>query len=214
MQLEIQPSKNKKKYIDARALVNKYLELLVLIPEKTQWTESVLENNPPAYYRLLQFNSMLKIFEVDSLESFLSGEFILSRDGKRYHKIYSIMKSIQETHRKNEELEKQGSEKRVHTSFYLTPKTKEQMLELADAYKKHFPYVEGIYRMQHLEKNMPSKNKDKKLDEWMSFNFKMAVLNISENISPESKTILINEAIEQYGCPDIDIYELDKLYKK
>jgi hypothetical protein len=71
---------NLDKPIDASFLVFKYMELLNIIPYRSYWNEEYLINNPPAYYRLLQFQCLCKIYNLGSVKEFINGDFILSRN--------------------------------------------------------------------------------------------------------------------------------------
>ena len=62
--------------VDSRGLLNKVIEFVNLVPEKSDWDEKILEENPPRLIRFLQIRSLLNAYNLGSLKSFIEGKFI------------------------------------------------------------------------------------------------------------------------------------------
>lgn len=210
MNPQLPPAKNTHLSVDASILVTKYCELLTLVPDKTKWTEECLINNPPAYYRLLQIKGLCKAFKVRTLELFLSGDFLFERDMEIYRHYFSMQKSMEATRKKNEEYIEKGIEKYCHITLHLKIKTKKDIQYIIESYKQHFYYLDTFHLLKNDKEYIFSDNEERKR---RSFIIRMATQNICVLVSPERTLFKIQDLIEHFGCPDVNVYEIDEFYK-
>lgn len=210
MKTQIPAAINKHRIIGAKVVVSKFLELVLLVPDKTKWAEEILKNHPPAYYRLIQLKCLCRVFKIGSIDSFLNGNFIFERDPYTFRHYFSMRKSGDETRRRNEENEKMGLNTSVSVSLYLTPETKEDMQYIADTYKMHIYFLERFYDIQNGKESLFFDEDEK---EHHSFIIEKATQNICQLVSPNHEKYLIGDLIEKHDCPDVNVYALDELYK-
>lgn len=210
MNSQLPKAKNTDKKVDAMILVNKYIELILIIPSKEDWNEEFLKDYPPAYYRLLQLKCLCKVFKVGSIELLQNGEFIFERDMEMYRHYFSMQKSMEATHKRNIDYAKQGSEMRCHVTLHLTPKTKEDIQYIIDSYKQHLFFLNTFIMIKKGKQELFT---DKEETEHTDFVIRMAKQNICQLISPERQLFLIKDLIEVHGCPDVDVYTIDEFHK-
>lgn len=210
MTSQLPKAKNTDRKVDAMVLINKYVELISIVPTKSDWDEEILKDSPPAFYRLLQIKGLCKAFKVGSVELLLNGEFLFERDMEIYRHYYSMQKSMEATRLKNEEYERQGIDKRCHISRHLIPKTKEDVQYIIDSYKDHFYFLDTFISIKNGKQGLFA---DEEEGEHTDFIIRMAKQNICQLISPHREEFLIRDLIEIHGCPDVDVYTLDEFHK-
>ena len=210
MTSQLPKAKNTDRKVDAIVLINKYVELISIVPNKSDWDEEILKDSPPAFYRLLQLKGLCKAFKVGSIELLLNGEFLFERDMDIYRHYYSMRKSMEATRIRNKEYEKQGSDKRCHVSLHLIPKTKEDIQYIIDSYKEHLYFLDTFLSFKNGKQCLFS---DEEETEHTDFIIRMAKQNICQLITPERETFVIKYLIEIHGCPDVNVYELDEFHK-
>ena len=207
MEPQLPRIKDKTQRISIINLVRKYQQLLKLVPEKLQWTEAYLEDNPSAYYRLLQLKGLCRVFKVETIDNLITGNFIWKRDLESYSTYFSIKKSIKATIKKNEEYKKMGSDQRCHVSVHSTPKTEEDIRFLIDCYQTDITVMQKFLLLKN---SIDSISADEEERKYFDFMLASAERNVSSLIDPGHTELSIQDAIDKYELPDIDVYELDK----
>jgi len=157
---------NLDKPIDASFLVFKYMELLNIFPYRSYWNEEYLINNPPAYYRLLQFQCLCKIYNLGSVKEFINGDFILSRNQEeKKYRIHNYQENLFYLENfiniKNAKIRIGAKEEELQKTDYLISHTiqslskmispKNEVFILKDLLEKYaYPNVD-VYALDHFE---------------------------------------------------------------
>jgi len=163
----------------ASAIMTTYFYLLELEPHTNLWKEEVLYHDSHKHALLLRFKSLLKAFEIESIDDFLSGNFLLKRDTRRYTAFYGRVLSAEKSAELKRHVEVRGD------SIVLEP---QKMLEL---FTRHFRFCTELRDLVKKE-NTPEQTERFYL---------YSLSDMADIINPEREHISKHRLIKEYGYP-------------
>jgi len=156
-----------------------YFYLLELEPHTNLWKEEVLYHDSHKHALLLRFKSLLKAFEIDSIDDFLSGNFLLKRDIRRYTAFYGRVLSAEKSAELKRHVEMRGE------SILEQP---EKMLEL---FTRHFRFCTELHDLV---------KKETKTEQTERF-YRYSLGDMADIINPEREQLSYHRLVTQYGYP-------------
>lgn len=181
--------------ITARALLLRFLELRNLSPDLSDWTEKRLSDNPPRIFRLRQLAAMFNAFDLPwNPQLFIEGGFI-SPEQKRYADALSkLAEEMPEMSRKLAESDQLPDffrilfdyRSRVDDVLYFPG----GVLEASGLYLHAYSKAGELNKIIHDNVNI--------IDD--------ALVAL---ISPEAATFTVENLVQDYGYPDVDLSEID-----
>lgn len=203
-------------------LVELFLDFKDKVPNNKDWCENKLKNNLTSFYRYMCLISLLAAFEIKSLKSLGSGNFILEKDMATYNKIFGEILA----RRKMIEIYKKHPAHLSKAKTYVNttrnvmvankfeiPTTKKDKKMLLEYYQMAFSTINWITEI--LNETLNSKITTDKMNRDIVVYRSMIsglIRKIGENVSPEAKSFTRNELIAKYNYPDIDLANLDAEY--
>jgi hypothetical protein len=186
--------------ITALALLGEFFDLERLQPNFDEWTEERLANNPPRLFRLRRLIALFKAFQIAwNPRQFLAGEFI-QPEQPRYA---ALAKRIRE----NQSARFSGPfTSRSFGDFYLR-----EYFEILIEYRGRIESVldfsngvlevSGFFLLAHLKAG--------DMNRVIIENLPLIDNILSELICPEGATFTVEQLIQNYGYPAVDLTELD-----
>jgi hypothetical protein len=166
-------------HFDASQIMRIYFELLALEPHTNLWKEDVLYHDSEKHKLLLRFKSLLKAFEIESIDDFLSGNFLLKRDIRRYTAFYGRVLSAEKSAELKRHVEVRGD------SIVLEP---QKMLEL---FTRHFRFCTEL---RDLVKKETTPEQTERF-------YRYSLGDMADIINPEREHISKHRLIKEYGYP-------------
>jgi hypothetical protein len=163
----------------ASAIMTTYFNLLELEPHTNLWKEDVLYHDSEKYELLLRFKSLLKAFEIESIDEFLSGSFLHKRDMRRYIPYYAVVLSAEKSTKFKRHVTANGESIVEHP---------EKMLEL---FTRHFRFCTELHDLV---------KKETKTEETERF-YRYSLGDMADIINPEGEHISRHRLIKEYGYP-------------
>ena len=163
----------------ASAIMTTYFNLLELEPNTNLWKEEVLYHDSEKHELLLRFKSLLKAFEIDSIDEFLCGTFLHKRDMRRYIPYYAVVLSAEKSTKFKRHVTANGESIVEHP---------EKMLEL---FTRHFRFCTELHDLV---------KKETKTEETERF-YRYSLADMADIINPEGEHISRHRLIKEYGYP-------------
>jgi len=210
----------KQTVIGVNDFIEKYFDFQDLVPDYTEWELDKLKNNEPRYYRLQELQALMKAFEIgdDLQRDFEDGEFLDKRNQSDFEPIYlDIEKYLRESPaeiefltRKKERFKRRGREfqrkdprekdiKMVYQYLFDFVKTIRQTLRYNSGWIATGT-IQSRYIIDKTQRVLNSIDIDE-LDK-----IKHLLCRV---ISPMEVQYTINELINNYGYPDVDLQAID-----
>ena len=202
-------------------LLDKVLEFIAMTPDKSQWNVSALKSNPPRQIRLRQIESLLSaFFPIDpkislinnvksflsnkpkqSIQSFLSGDFIRQREVSDYEKTITFIKDFVKSSSNHFD---ETREIRLEELVFIFPKLVDYKRQLRSILTFNSGWLEAssiasqfsIHLTNSVSKNLVDKydNLDKSLELF---------------INPKGLTFTEDELIKRFHYPTANLNDID-----
>ena len=164
--------------INGLKVMQQYFLLLKMEPHVNLWKEEMMHHDKIKHDNLMRLIALLKAFEIDSIEDFLSGNFLLKRDMRRYTGYYnSIFSGV-----RTAELE-----------HYLQVKI--------DNIVDHQKMLEQFTRAFKFCVEMEDLKKIENTDESVDRFYHLSIDEVSDIINPERERISYHRLVTQFGYP-------------
>ena len=183
----------------ARNILDMYVDLKCLQPDKELWDEISLQNNEPQLFRLKILKSLFGAFDLGDLKDFDQGTFIVKRKLEDYgfltEKILSDL-GPKPGHAYSQSLD-------LNDIAYMFQSWLLQLQECEKVIKSYSWVImvsEQTYYTFHKIKEVN-----------MAIRRSMADMSdiMSSMMSPSGKTITKKELVRQFDCPDVNLSDID-----
>jgi hypothetical protein len=181
--------------ITARSLLLAFLELRSLTPKLADWTDERLSDNPPRLFRLRRLMALFRAFGLpwDPL-SFTEGKFIRPEQPRYAALLGKLAGEMSE-----------GSRRRVEG--HHLPKFFEILYEYRERVENVLSFSSGVLEASGLY--LHAHNKAGKVNQVIRGNLPLIEDSLAELISPEGAEFRVEQLIQDYGYPDVDLFEID-----
>lgn len=188
------------KVITANDFFKKLFELKILESDYASWKISKQRSNEPRYYRLLQITAILKYLDIQSVQDFVSGKFLLKKDKVYYDNFLSeVRKYLKLKYRKDINLKFRKSE--LREAFNSLMNYREIIQHLAD-YQSGVMEASGIYLWTY--------GKISDANSYLKSTINYTNKLLSRFINPRKEiSIKVEELVKKYKYPDVDLKSID-----
>ncbi len=198
-------------YLNANDLVNKIIEFQALTPDRKQWSELKLKNNPPRLYLFQQIKALLKILYKNqnlTIEQFMNGDFIQESGSDKFEQ---LNKNIIESYGDK------GSEhsKRAIEDFNRFKSNS----DIKKIFAFHFKFILELENLTNFNTGLIGSGRltnhyaYSKIREVTNSIDQEKIQNIRNEINyiidKDQQTFTMLELVENYGYPDLNLDEVN-----
>ncbi len=198
-------------FLRANDLVDKIIEFQALTPERLQWSEHKLKDNPPRLYLFQQIKALLKILFKNqdlSIEQFINGDFIQKNELNTFD---SLNKNIIE----NYDYKESDHYERAVKNFNRFKSNS----DIKKIFAFHFKFILELENLSNFNTGMIGSGR---LTNHYAYSMIRDVTNsidqekinnirneINYIIDKDQRTFSMLELVENYGYPDLDLEDVN-----
>jgi len=179
-----------------------FLEFKGMQPDEDTWTQDLLQDDPPRFYRFKMLQSLFKAFDLGDVREFDEGAFVLRRKIEDYSALVKQMKSELKSVTKF----RKGEEITLHEIAFLF----RRLMDYRRRWDRVINFSSGLLACSARYRYASYKTSEVN----SQIRDKIAPINdiLTVIMSPMLKVISKEELLTHFDYPDIDLSDIDEVY--